>query len=99
MAFDVLEGGAEGQKVDRLADFIQDVPIEGEGERGGHNHHLSVGGCKRGPFIVKQIGGGRWVLVATNNVNERAVVAYDGAMGRRWHMAVFEEADEEAKEG
>jgi hypothetical protein len=46
---------------------------------------------------MEELGGEKWMLVALDNVDERLVIANDSDMSRQWHVAVFEEAEEESE--
>jgi hypothetical protein len=43
VSFDVLEGWAEGELVERVPDFIKNIPIRGKGSR----WRLVTGSCRR----------------------------------------------------
>jgi hypothetical protein len=55
MSFDVFEGWAEGKLLERMPNFIKNIPIRGKCGR----WRLVAGCCRRGiercPFFVEQI--------------------------------------------
>jgi hypothetical protein len=99
VSFDVLESWAEGELMERMPDFIKNVPIGGKGSR----WRLGTGGCRgwieRCPVIIKQGGGREGGLVVEHSVNEGEIITSNDAINVLHGVAILKQAKKKAKKG
>jgi hypothetical protein len=99
MSFDVLEGWAEGELLERMPDFIKNIPIGGKGSR----WRLVTGGCRRGiercPFFIKKVSSREGGLVGEYLVNEGKIVTCNDAINCLHGVAILKKAEKKAKKG
>jgi hypothetical protein len=74
MSFDVLEGWAEGKLLERMPNFVKNIPIRGKGSRWRLIAGCSRRGIERCPFFIKQVGRRKGRLVSEYLVNEGKII-------------------------
>jgi hypothetical protein len=99
MSFDMLEGWAEGELLERMPDFIKNNPIGGKGSR----WRPVTGGCRRGiercPFFVKQVSSREGGLVGEYLVNKGKIVTRNDAVNCLHGVSILKQAEKKAKKG
>jgi hypothetical protein len=99
VSFDVLEGWAEGELLERMPNFVKNVPVRGKCS----GWRLVVGcsrrGVKRCPFCIEQIGRRKGGLESEYLVNEGQIIARDETISSLHSIAILEQAKKKAKKG
>jgi hypothetical protein len=99
MSFDVLERWAKGELLERMPNFVKNVPIGGKCSR----WRLVAGGCRRGiercPFFIKQVSSWKGGLVGEYLVNEGKIITCNDAINCLHGVAILKQAEKEAKKG
>jgi hypothetical protein len=90
----------EGELLERMLDFVKNIPIGGKGSR----WRLVTGGCRRGikrcPFFVKQVSSSReGGLVGEYLVNEGKVVTRNDAINCLHGVAILKQVEKKTKKG
>jgi hypothetical protein len=100
MSFDVLESWAKGKLLERMPNFVKNIPIRGKCSR----WRLVAGGCRRGiercPFFIEQVGSWKGGLVGKDFVNEGKIITRNDAVNcLHGVLAILKQAEKEAKKG
>ena len=99
MSFDMLEGWAEGELLERMSNFIKNIPIRGEGSR-----WRLVAGCsrrrvKRCPFFIEQIGRRKGGLESEYLVNEGQIITRNETVSSLHSIAILEQSEKKMEKG
>jgi hypothetical protein len=99
MSFDVLEGWAEGELLERMLNFVKNIPIRGKCSGWRLVAGCSRKGIKRCPFFIKQVGRRKGRLVGKYLVNEGQIITRNETVSSLHSVAILEEAEKKVEKG
>jgi hypothetical protein len=98
VSFDVLEGWAEGERLERMPNFVKNIPVRGKCSGWRLVVGFSRRRVKRCPFFIEQIGRRKGGLESECLVNEGQIIARDETVSSLRSVAILEQVEKKAEE-